>query len=298
MSLYIENYLPVVQQGGLNTLKAVDFSGASSVNLGPVSFTGAQTITSTSASALTVGANGATNPVLKIDASTASVATGVSIKGAAAASGVAIAAISSGTDENLTIDGKGAGTITLGSVSTGRVNVNTSLDITTTSANGLAIGRNGLTNPQFQVNCNTASAATGIRVVGAAAASGVILSVISSGTDENLAFDAKGAGTITINGTATGNIVLGRAATGVSLGVTGAVTTRTATAAPASAGAVAAGPALSMFSNGISFWVTSDAPAFSATKGDICINLAGSSSSTRLYINNGTTNWVAITTAT
>lgn len=87
------------------------------------------------------------------------------------------------------------------------------------------------------------------------------------------------------------------AATGTSVSLTGLAATRSGTAAPASAGAVAAGPAFSMFSNGISLWVTSDAPAFSATKGDICINLAGSSSSTRLFINNGTTSWVAITTA-
>ncbi|MCI0564957.1 MAG: hypothetical protein MN733_41350, partial [Nitrososphaera sp.] len=64
MSLYIENYLPVVRQGGLNTLKSVDFSGASSVALGAVTFAGAQTITSTSASALVVGPAGATNPTL------------------------------------------------------------------------------------------------------------------------------------------------------------------------------------------------------------------------------------------
>jgi len=76
------------------------------------------------------------------------------------------------------------------------------------------------------------------------------------------------------------------------------VTTRSGTAVPASAGAVAAGPAVTMFSSGPSLYVTSDAPAFSAVKGSICVNTAGSSSSTRLYVNNGTTNWVAVTTAT
>lgn len=39
------------------------------------------------------------------------------------------------------------------------------------------------------------------------------------------------------------------------------------------------------------------APTFSANKGTLYINLTGSSASTRLYVNNGTTNWVAITTA-
>lgn len=76
---------------------------------------GTVTVTSTNASALTVGANGATNPVLKVDDSTASVATGLSITGAAAGSGVALASISSGTDEKLTISSKGRSVITLNS---------------------------------------------------------------------------------------------------------------------------------------------------------------------------------------
>lgn len=78
---------------------------------------------------------------------------------------------------------------------------------------------------------------------------------------------------------------------------TGGVTILSATAVPASAGAVAAGAPLTLFTSGPSIYVTSDAPAFSAVKGSICINTGGSSSSTRLYVNNGTTNWVAVTTA-
>lgn len=170
--------------------------------------------------------------------------------------------------------------------------------VTSNSASALAVGPAGATNSSFLVDASTASAATGIKVKSAAAASGVALSVISSGTNENLTIDAKGSGTITLGSVSTGNIVLSRAMTGVSASVTGLITSKSATAVPASAGAVAAGPGISMFSTNISVWVTSDAPTFSATKGDICINTGGSSSSTRLYINNGTTNWVAITTAT
>lgn len=77
------------------------------------------TIDTDSATALTVGVNGATNPAFLVDASTASSATGIKVKSAAAASGVALSVISSGTDENLTIDAKGSGTITLGGTSTG-----------------------------------------------------------------------------------------------------------------------------------------------------------------------------------
>ena len=40
-------------------------------------------------------------------------------------------------------------------------------------------------------------------------------------------------------------------------------------------------------------------PTFSAPKGSICLSTAGSSTSTRLYVNtNGSTGWTAITTAT
>lgn len=39
------------------------------------------------------------------------------------------------------------------------------------------------------------------------------------------------------------------------------------------------------------------APTFSAIKGTLYINLTGSSASTRLYVNNGTTTWIAVTTA-
>ena len=80
-------------------------------------------ITSAAAAALAVGANGSTNPALQVDASTASSATGVKIKSAAAASGVAVSAISSGANENMTIDAKGTGVLSLGSVSTGGVKI-------------------------------------------------------------------------------------------------------------------------------------------------------------------------------
>lgn len=169
--------------------------------------------------------------------------------------------------------------------------------ITSTSASALTVGRQGATDPVLKINANTASVATGIEVVGAAAASGVNLRAISSGTDENLAINAKGSGTITLNPTGTGNIVLSRAMTGVSASMTAGYTALSGTAVPASAGALAAGAPITMFSTGIKIWVTSDTPAFSATKGDLAINTGGSSSSTRLFVNNGTTNWVAITTA-
>jgi hypothetical protein len=47
----------------------------------------------------------------------------------------------------------------------------------------------------------------------AAAAGGLAMTVSSSGTNENLTIDAKGSGTVVINGTATGGLILGRSTT-------------------------------------------------------------------------------------
>lgn len=85
------------------------------------------------------------------------------------------------------------------------------LTITSTNASALAVGRQGATAPVLKVNANTASVATGIEIIGAAAAGGVAVNAISSGTNENLTVDAKGSGTITLAGTSTGNVVIPRA---------------------------------------------------------------------------------------
>lgn len=109
---------------------------------GVLTLAGAETITSSSANALAVGANGTTNPVLQVNASTASVATGVAITGAAAASRAALSVISSGTDEGMSIDAKGAGTIRLGATSTGAVEF--SRNAVPTASDGAALGTTAL----------------------------------------------------------------------------------------------------------------------------------------------------------
>lgn len=134
---------------------------------------------------------------------------------------------------------------------------------------------------------------------------------LTNGDTPSFAIAAPSGGTVAIDGAVIGGTtpaagtfttmtastsVLG-AATGTSASLTGGYVAKSGTAAPASAGAVAAGVPLSLFSNGIGIYVTTDAPAFSAVKGSLCIALDGSSSSTRLFINNGTTNWIAVTTA-
>lgn len=120
MAVNIENYEQAIKLNGLNTEKPIVTT--STITAAGVSSSGAQTVTSTSANALAVGANGTTDPVLQVDANTASVATGLKVTGAAAASGLNVAVISSGTNESLTLNAKGSGTITLNNTGTGNVN--------------------------------------------------------------------------------------------------------------------------------------------------------------------------------
>lgn len=47
---------------------------------------------------------------------------------------------------------------------------------------------------------------------------------------------------------------------------------------------------------GVQILVGAGVPSMSAAKGSLYLNTTGSSVSTRLYVNNGTTNWVAVTT--
>lgn len=296
----LEKYMQVVREDGLNTNKNVNvgINGVTAnlwvsgnITTGGTLGGGAQTITSTSANALAVGPNGTTNPTFNVDASTASAATGLNIKGAAAAAGVALSVLSSGTNENLTIDSKGTGTITLNGTATGTVNIGTNLAVTgiikgtSSSAQAFAVGLNGTTNPAILIDASTSSSATGVKVKSAAAAAGVAVSAISSGTNENLTIDAKGSGTLSLNVTATGNIL-----TGAQLAV------QTATAPPAS-GAATAGILMSSTA-ALGLFFGSGAPTFSAAQGALYMRTDGSSTSTRLYVNTtGSTTWTNVTTA-
>lgn len=164
----------VVLAGALKLPANTEIGGSAVVALG--------TITSTSATAFSVGRQGTTNPVLNVNANAATVVTGINLVGAAAASGMAVAVTSSGTNENLTIDAKGTGTVTINGVGgTGAIKLG-----------GAASGNN----------------ATGITVTPAAAASGVAIAAVSTGTDESLTLNAKGAGTITIGNVSTGETLL------------------------------------------------------------------------------------------
>lgn len=84
-------------------------------------FNAPQSIQSVSATAFAVGRNGTVTPALNVDCSTSSSETGLNIKSAAATAGLAVSVTSSNSNEALTIDAKGSGTITLGGTSTGNI---------------------------------------------------------------------------------------------------------------------------------------------------------------------------------
>ena len=76
--------------------------------------TGALAGTSASATAFAVGANGATNPALVVDASASSAATGVKVIAGAAGTNPIITASSSNANEGITLQGKGAANCVFG----------------------------------------------------------------------------------------------------------------------------------------------------------------------------------------
>jgi len=184
--------------------------------------TAAQTLTAASSQAFAVGANGATNPVLEIDTNTASVATGINVTGAAEAGGVAVKVISSGTNEALTLNAKGSGTITIAGVSTGNVQVggassNPAFIVDSTSANALAVGPAGTTSPTLKVNANTSSAVTGLEITGSATGTATAVAAIGSAADEHLTIDAKAAGTLGLGTVSTGLVSIAMASSSAGL---------------------------------------------------------------------------------
>ncbi len=192
------------------------------------------------------------------------------------------------------------------SITTAAATTGGGIVLTTPSSNALAIGLAGKTNPAFQVDSSTASQAAGLKITGAIAAGTVAVAVISSGADANLSINAKGTGTIGIGSVSTGAVTITPATTITGLlTLTGGFTSaanailKSGTAVPATAGAVAAGAPITLYSSSITIEITSDAPTHTRPKGSICINTGGNSGSTRMYVNtDGAGTWTSFTTAT
>lgn len=133
---------PTAALGSSNAL-AIGSSTGSTFTVGN---NGQTTITNNSANALAVGPTGTTNPVLKIDASTASGVTGVSIKNAATGGFTAIQALDSAADSGLQILSKGNGNLNMNVPGGGTFNIATGGN-GVFSTNGTFIAFSGQTTP-------------------------------------------------------------------------------------------------------------------------------------------------------
>lgn len=220
----IEGSLPVVQQNGLNTNKAVDFSNAPSAafpagsTIGGSAVVALATITSSSANALTVGPAGTTNPSFNVDASTASAATGLNVKSAAAAAGLAVSVISSGTNEALKIDAKGSGAITIGGTSTGQLSLgrgSTSATIFSGAVTNIATQNGTPTAAQLLGGLITHASTTGAGTLTLPTGTQLSTAVTGVATGDNFycVYANTGNQTVTVTG-ATGSTVVGTAAVG------------------------------------------------------------------------------------
>ena len=179
----------------------------------------AQAVTSTSATAFAVGPNGTTNPAFVIDDSTSSAATGLKITPAAAGSGVALQAVTSGTNEVLLIDAAAAALVKIGTVASTATGLQvgsstsaagTQLIVQSVSAAALTMGRLGATTPAFVVDASTSTCITGIKIKAGATTTGVALSAVGEASNGALKIDAQGSGAVIIGDTSTGPVYLGR----------------------------------------------------------------------------------------
>lgn len=114
--------------------------------------------------------------------------------------------------------------------------------------------------------------------------------------------------TISINattGTVTVNATFGAATSVTSLAATGSVTAASLSAtgnvtADSNVALVAGGASAFIATNtavGMGVYIGSGAPTVAAAKGSIYLRSDGSSTSTRLYVSDGSTTWIAVTTA-
>lgn len=216
-----------------------------------------------------VGVNGATNPGFVVDTTVGSAATGLRVTAAAAAGGVDLSVSSSGTNENMTINAKGSGTITIAGTSTGVVRIDRNLGIGTA--------------PSF----NTGG---GVHIARGAASTLRLDSTGSGGTaaeiyynDTNLVFQV-------LNSARPFKFVTNDV-------VVDQVLTAAATTATPAGGSTSARLLLGTTA-GFGIYYGSGAPTVSAAQGSIYIRSDGSSTSTRLYVNTtGSTTWTNFTSA-
>ena len=104
---------------------------------------------------------------------------------------------------------------------------------------------------------------------------------------QSISIDAT-TGAVTVNAT------LGSATSVATLAATGTVTARSASGLTAGGAAAFIGTNVAA---GMGVYFGSGAPTVAAAKGSLYLRSDGSSTSTRLYVSDGSTTWIAVTTA-
>lgn len=149
-ALNIGGTAPAGTLTGATLAAGVTASSLTSVGtLTTLAIAGTETITSASATSFSVGLNGATNPSFVVDNSTASQAGGISVQGGAAAGTTTVAAISSGSNQNLTISSLGTGNLVMrgtGASTTIAAGASTQVTIGTSQTSFTNSVRNSTTN--------------------------------------------------------------------------------------------------------------------------------------------------------
>lgn len=183
---------------GLGTSAAVSF-GTLTVNgctlINAFCFGGAGQIISTNTAAFSVGQT-AVNPTFNVNTSSGTAATGFGIAGTTAGGGAALSVISSGTNENGTVDAKGNGTLCFGCTSTGAITLNRVVSLGAGLSAPLASGSggSGVNNGSFTStlggNFSTAAAVTHAGAFGSTiTVTGITNSTLPAGTHTLAALD-------------------------------------------------------------------------------------------------------------
>lgn len=100
---------PILEATGSDTDVSLTVRGKGSA--GRILLTSAETITSNSATALSAGRQGTTNPGINVDASAASCVTGLNVQSLASGAGCKVTVTSSATDESFLLNAKGTGSV-------------------------------------------------------------------------------------------------------------------------------------------------------------------------------------------
>jgi hypothetical protein len=157
--------------------------------------------------------------------------------------------------------------------------------LTSASATALTVGRLGATTPAFSVDASAAVQVTGLKVVGNAAGAGLAISLVGGNAAESMTIDAKGTGTLTLQGTATGIVIISRAVSAVGVVNTG-VNTTSVGASTAAAGTNTLGDATALPAGTAEVYPTTAADDTKAVK----IHANDKVTGRKLFIGNGVAN--------